>query len=143
MIHVDRRISRQAQKIHGISNGMLIGNPEPEKILPLFSEYIADSILVAHNAQFDVKFLRHEFGRLGISLSNRYICTLEMSRRRFPYLPDYRLETVCRHLFGTEEGCQLHRALDDARLVARVWMEMEGVSLPPSPLAGEGRGEGE
>lgn len=126
LICVKQKISFEAQMVNGISNEMLVGKPEPENVLPAFWDFIADSVLVAHNAKFDLKFLRHEFGRLGFSLTNSSVCTLEMSRRRFPRLPNHRLETVAMHVLGAREDYRFHRALDDARLVARMWMEMTG-----------------
>ncbi|MEI7673566.1 MAG: 3'-5' exonuclease [Deltaproteobacteria bacterium] len=114
------------QAIHGITNEMLEGQPKPEEVLPLFRTFIADSVLVAHNAAFDVRFLRHEFARLKMGLPNRHVCTLEMSRLHFPHLPDKTLETVYLHLFP-EAGLhrQNHRALDDARMTAKIWLKME------------------
>ena len=115
-----------AQRIHGISDEMLIGRPTPEQVIPLFNEFIRESILVAHNAQFDLRFLRSEFARLRMKLPHRHICTLEMSRSRFPHLRDHKLETVYRHLFGDTAGSsRRHRALDDARMTARIWLKME------------------
>jgi DNA polymerase III subunit epsilon len=115
------------QAIHGITDEMLEGRPKPEEVLPLFGAFIADSVLVAHNAAFDIRFLRHEFARLRMSLPNRHVCTLEMSRLRFPRLIDRTLETVYLHLFP-EAGLhrQKHRALDDARMTAKIWLKMEG-----------------
>jgi len=115
------------QAIHGITDEMLAGQPKPEEVLPLFHAFIADSILVAHNAAFDVRFLRHEFAKLKMGLPNRHVCTLEMSRLRFPHLPDRTLETVYLHLFHDAAFIrQNHRALDDARMTAKIWLKMEG-----------------
>jgi DNA polymerase III subunit epsilon len=115
------------QAIHGITDEMLAGQPKPEEVLPLFYAFIADSILVAHNAAFDVSFIRHEFARLKMGLPNRHVCTLEMSRLRFPRLIDRTLETVYLHLFP-ETGLhrQNHRALDDARMTAKIWLKLMG-----------------
>lgn len=125
LIDVVKQIPCAVRRIHGITNDMLIGKPRPEEVFPQFRDFIKNSILVAHNAQFDVRFLRYEFGRQGYGLDNRYLCTLEMCRKRFPRLPDHKLETVCRHLFGQHvEEVRMHRALEDARMVARVWLEM-------------------
>ena len=118
-------VSIPAQRVHGITNEMLRGMPKPEDALTDFHRFIGDSVLVAHNVSFDVTFLRYEFSRLGLGFNNLYRCTLTMSRRRYPTLRDHKLETVCRHLFGAlPEGARMHRALDDARMAARVWIEM-------------------
>lgn len=115
------------QAIHGITDEMLEGEPKPEEALPRFSEFIAGSVLVAHNAAFDIRFLSHEFARLKMGLPNRHLCTLEMSRRLLRRLPDYTLETIYLHLFP-EAGLhrQNHRALDDARMTAKIWLKMTG-----------------
>ncbi len=115
------------QAIHGITDEMLAGQPTPEEVFPLFNAFIADSILVAHNAAFDIRFLRHEFARLKMGLPHRHVCTLEMSRLRFPRLIDRTLETVYLHLFPDADFLrQSHRALDDARMTAKIWLKMEG-----------------
>jgi DNA polymerase-3 subunit epsilon len=125
LINAGKRIPFHARQVHGITDEMLIGAPAPAEVFEQFQSFVEASVLVAHNAAFDVGFLRHEFARLGMGFDKRYQCTLEICRKRYPKLPNHRLETVCRHLFGREmKGVRLHRALDDARLVARVWMEM-------------------
>ena len=124
LIDVNKRIPWQVQQVHGITNEMLEGEPKPDEVLPDFHEFITGSILVAHNAGFDIRFLRHEFALLGISLNNRSLCTLKMSRKLYPYLPNHKLETVGRYLLGRSCMRQRHRALDDARLAAMIWLEM-------------------
>ncbi len=125
LINAEKRIPFHAQQVHGITNEMLTGAPDPAEVFAQFQSFAKDCVLVAHNAVFDVGFLRYEFARLGMGFDKRYQCTLEMCRKKYSSLPNHRLETVCRHLFGREmDNVQLHRALDDARMVARVWMEM-------------------
>jgi len=127
LIKVKKRISLKAGLIHGITNDMLADQPEAENIFPRLKEFIGSSVLVAHNAPFDIGFLRYEFSRLGQAFNNRSICTLEMSKTRLPRLRNYRLETVYRAIFGKlPEGVQRHRALSDARMVAEIWRELRG-----------------
>jgi DNA polymerase-3 subunit epsilon len=127
LINPGKRIPIDAQLVHGITDEMLIGQPKPEVVFPLLSRFIRNSVLVAHNARFDIGFLSEEFGRLGLSLVNRYHCTLEMSRVRYPRLPNHKLKTVYRHVSGKSgEEIRAHRALGDARMVAAIWMEMTG-----------------
>lgn len=126
LINVGRSVPIQAQRVHGINNAMLTGQPSPKDVFPRFYEFVSGAVIIGHNARFDIDFLRHELGRLGLGLNNHLICTLELSRRLLPHLPDHRLETVARHLLGSlPEGMKLHRALDDARLTAQVWLAME------------------
>jgi DNA polymerase-3 subunit epsilon len=125
-LNAGKLIPLTAQKIHGIHGEMLTGKPGPEEVMPRFMAFISNSVLIAHNAKFDMTFLRYELARLGRSLPNRYLCTLEIIRKAYPELPNYRLETVYNHLLGDlAEGSRRHRAIDDARLVARIWLEFE------------------
>ena len=152
LVKAPKPISKNAQVIHGITDAMLIGKPTPEEVFPRFFDFIKDSVLVAHNAKFDIGFLRSEFARYRLSLNHRYICTLEMSRRHFPSLPNHKLGNVYRHLIGANRdmlrqpegtgvagtcpvnlkgpervpGNQPHRALGDAHMVAAIWLAMEG-----------------
>lgn len=125
LIDIESPIPKAVQRIHGITDEMLIGKPKADEVMPRLLDFIKNSILVAHNARFDVGFIRNEFARLDIALNNEYLCTLETSRRLYPGLVNHKLPTVYRHLFGhISEETRLHRALDDARLTAKIWMEM-------------------
>ena len=119
-------LPKNAQRVNGITDDMLIGQPAPETVFPDFRSFIGNACLVAHNAKFDRMFLRHEFARLGWGLPNRVHCTLRLSRQRIPYLPNHRLETVFRYLGGiVDDLVRWHRALDDARMAAFVWKRLE------------------
>lgn len=125
LINIGKKIPLQAQAIHGINNEMIRKEKKAEEVFPDFLSFIKDSVLVAHNASFDCRFLRYELGRLGLPFDNKHICTLKLSRKLYPKLANHRLETVYRHLVGNlPSEANLHRALDDARLVADIWMEM-------------------
>ena len=125
LIRVKEPIHWAAQQVHGITEEMLIGKPMADEVMLEFRKFITDSTLVAHNARFDMGFISDEFLRLGMGLTNPCHCTLELSRSLYPKLLNHRLETVYRHLFGRIPGeAKRHRALDDARMVARMWVEM-------------------
>ncbi len=124
LIFTNKAIEKKAQKVHGITSEMLAGQPKPEEALAAFRDFIGDSTLVAHNADFDVGFLRYEYWRLGHTFINRHKCTLKMSRKLYPGLLDYKLETVARYLGIEVDKNRRHRALDDAKITAKVWVEM-------------------
>ena len=125
LIDADKPITRAAQKIHGITREMLAGQPKAREALIAFQRFIGNSTLVAHNTDFDIGFLGFEYSRIGQGLRNRHICTLKLSRKLYPGLSDYRLETVAKHILGIEiDKNRRHRALDDARLTARIWIKM-------------------
>jgi DNA polymerase III subunit epsilon len=105
---------------------MIEDQQPPNEVFRRVREFIGNHVLISHNARFDGRFLRQEFACLGRRFSNRLMCTLELARERIPGLPNYRLETVARHLLvDLPSDLRLHRALDDARLTARVWLELK------------------
>lgn len=121
-------ISIWAFRIHGINRAMLVGQPRPVEVWPQVLEFIGSSPLVAHNAAFDCGCLRRELSLLGFGLTNPWHCTVSLARRLLPDLPNYRLETVYRHLCGSmPTKMRRHRALDDARLAAGIWVALKGV----------------
>ena len=166
LVQTSREIPFRASQIHGITDEMLIGQPTPAEVFPTLKSFLQDSIIIAHNAPFDLGFLRREYELLGTRFHHPHVCTLAMSRNRFPHLRNHKLETVYRHLMGrklrgeisqspatrfdpplilslSKDGLreraplpgvenkfhprmQTHRALDDARMVARIWLAMEG-----------------
>jgi len=64
LINCGRHITKKVQTINGITNDMLRNQPTPEEALTRFMDFISNSILVAHNAKFDITFLRHELSSL-------------------------------------------------------------------------------
>jgi DNA polymerase-3 subunit epsilon len=98
----------------------------PEFVFPAFLKFIKDSVLVAHNAWFDIGFLRREFERLQIPLNNQWICTMEMSRKRFPELSNHKLQTVYQHMVGSKSTLTPnHRALNGAKMAAAIWVAIK------------------
>jgi len=125
LMNSEKRISSSAFRVHGITRQEVAGAPGAEDVIPAIKAFIGGRPLVAHNAGFDTGFLRYEYARLGLRLTNKFFCTLRLSKRLLPSLPDYRLATVYRNLFAElPEETNLHRALDDARLVAGLWREL-------------------
>lgn len=126
LINTGTPISYGAWRVHGISEQMLAGKPTPAEVWPWLLEFVGSSPLVAHNAAFDRSFVQHELGLLGFVLLNQWHCTVQLARKKLPRLHNHRLETVYKGLFGRlPEDVQQHRALDDARMAARVWGELQ------------------
>ena len=130
LVYVRKRIPVSAWLIHGISNEMLEGAPESDEVFSKLKKFIGKSTIVAHNAQFDMGFLKYEFSRVGLEMNNRYKCTLQLSRQRYPRLPNHRLETVYRYVTGRRPDGQSHRALGDARMVAEIWKAVRDNGAP-------------
>jgi len=113
------------QRINNITDALLQGQPKSEDVFARFREFIGTNTLIAHNAVFDMSFLRAEFSRQGHNMTNPSVCTLQMSRNLLPGLPNYKLATVYRHLFGELPQDPQHRALTDARMAGRIWLELK------------------
>jgi DNA polymerase III epsilon subunit len=118
-------IPRDVQQVHGITDAMVHGQPTIEQIMPHFIEFLgeSDTILLAHNAPFDLSFLAIAFTRLGIAYPlHSLFDTLEMARRLYPTWHSHSLENVAARLKIVNKAA--HRALSDARLVKEIFLEM-------------------
>jgi DNA polymerase-3 subunit epsilon len=130
LINSGAAISYAAYRVHGISQRMLHGKPTPSEVWQTFLQFACNSPLVAHNAPFDSSFVKHELALLGHTLANHWHCTVRLARKKFPHLHNHKLDTVYRHLFGElPPDVQRHRALHDARMAARVWVELMGLRV--------------
>ncbi len=106
----------------GISNLTVKGMPPVEKVLRDFFRFVEDSILVIHNAPFDLSFLNHFGERCGLGrLSNTYIDTIEMSRSLFRRSRN-NLDILLARLGIVADS--RHRALGDAMATARAFLAM-------------------
>jgi len=109
------------QVLTGITTSMLVGAPRIEEVLPAFLEFAHGSVLVAHNAPFDVGFLRAAAARTGHAWPGyRVVDTVRLARRVVTRdeAPNHKLGTLAA-LFGAEVA-PTHRALDDARATVDV-----------------------
>ncbi|MCA1833987.1 MAG: DEDD exonuclease domain-containing protein [Actinomycetota bacterium] len=104
----------------GITDAMVAGAVTIDEALPSFLEFAGSSVLVAHNAGFDTRFLRTASQRLGYGiLDNDVVCTVRLARRLVrDEVPNLRLETLAHALHSRFEPC--HRALADARATTDV-----------------------
>jgi DNA polymerase III epsilon subunit len=124
LINVDQPIHPMAQKIHGITKEMLEGKPSASMIVPKFHKFIMNSVLVAHNANYDMRFIGNEFAMMGLLFNNVYFCTMSLGRSIYPELHGHDLESLYLHFYKRPPK-RLHRALDDARTTAKIWLKMD------------------
>jgi DNA polymerase III subunit epsilon len=125
LIACSNPLPKKIEEITGINSRMLQGQPSAEEVFPVFKKIIKDSPLVAHNAIFEEKFLQDEYSRLSQQFSNTIYCSLRESRRKLSSLRSHKLKNVFEYLFNElPGGVKLHRALDDARLTAMVWIRL-------------------
>lgn len=118
-------IPPEATRVHHITQPMVRGMPRVSAVLPQFVEFLgsSDTILLAHNARFDLGFLAMAMLQEQIDLPPHAVLdTLKLSRRCLSGVWNHRLETVAIHL-GVAE-CEDHRALSDARLAMWIFRAM-------------------
>jgi DNA polymerase-3 subunit epsilon len=99
-------------RITGITASLVRGNPTFDSLLPDLQPLVEGAVVVAHNAAFDYSFLSSAFARGGLPWDNQRLCTLRLSRRLFPGLHSYRLDSLC--AFVGYPLVQRHRAGPDA-----------------------------
>jgi len=132
LVHPGCPIPPTAIAIHGITDAMVADCPPAAELLPAFLEFCRATAVIAHNAKFDIGFLRAECERTGLTLfTSPVIDSCAMARRRMPGLPNYRLETLKR-LLGRGPR-QDHRALQDARDCLAVYLQAVEAGVPSPP----------
>ena len=149
-VNPERDMPEGAQAVHGLTNEFLSRHPTFMRIADEFLAFIADSELVIHNAEFDMRFINAELKRLGrepLSL-DRTLDTVAMARRKFPGA-QASLDALCRRFNIDTSARTVHGALTDARLLAEVFLELVGGRQPglalvrsevtsPAPMAEAG-----
>ncbi|MGV8892321.1 MAG: exonuclease domain-containing protein [Burkholderiaceae bacterium] len=122
LIQPGRKLSAESIAIHGITDVMLIGQPMIGKVLPQFHRFAQDTILVAHNAAFDMRFLQMLETRTGISFTQPVLDTLLLSQVIHPHQEMHSLEAIANRLGVDIVG--RHTALGDAIVTAEVLLKI-------------------
>lgn len=126
-LNPQRAMPAEAFAVHGLSDQFLADKPLFAAEAQRFLDFIADSPLVIHNAQFDMKFLNAELKRVALPpLSmERAVDTVMIARRKFPGAPA-KLDALCKR-FNIDLSARVkHGALLDAELLADVYLELMG-----------------
>ncbi len=115
-------IPEEITKLTSITDEDVKGAPKEREALLKFFEFAGDKLLIAHNANFDIGFIRVAAERCEIPFNNSYLDTLGLSRFVNPELKNHKLDTIVNHYkLGDFHH---HRASDDAEVTARVFIEM-------------------
>ncbi len=110
------------EKLTGIDDSMVINAPTIEEILPKFMEFCKDSVMVAHNADFDMSFISENCKRQKLVCDFTIVDTVAMSRYLIIGLGRYRLDNVAKALGIVLE--HHHRAVDDAECTALIFLKL-------------------
>ena len=106
------------RELTGITDEMVEGQPQFGKIAEHVAELLQDRIFVAHNVQFDSKFMTAELKRCCIKFNPPRLCTVKLARKVFPGQPSYSLHKLTESL-GLPDFNH-HRALDDTMAAAEI-----------------------
>lgn len=126
-INPERDVPAQATRIHGLTAEFLKDKPVFAEVVEDFLEFVGGADLVAHNAEFDMRFVNWELENLGRDpiAPTRVIDTLQMARSKYPGAQNS-LDALCRRLGIDNSNRSLHGALLDAQLLAEVYLELTG-----------------
>ena len=130
-VNPQKESSIAAKEKHGISDDFLRDKKLFNEVVPDFLEFIKDSPVVAHNGiAFDIPFLNYElkFNKLNV-ITNQIIDTLILARKLFPGSPA-NLDALCRRFDIDLSLRKKHGALIDAKLLAKVYLELKGGQQP-------------
>jgi DNA polymerase-3 subunit epsilon len=129
-LNPEMKIDEEAMKVHGITDEYVADKPLFKDIAQEFISFVEGSVLIIHNAKFDVGFLDQEFALAGLEVKLGEICQIVDSyaeaRRLRPGHAKYSLDALC-EIFNIDTSCRTqHGALLDASLLADMYLAMTG-----------------
>ncbi len=122
LVNPEKTISPKITEITGITNDMVRGARTIDRVLPEFMDFAKGACLVAHNADFDMGFVRAKAKKLGLPVENSVADTLTLSRVLLKDLKRHKLNLVAKHLDVPLENH--HRALDDAEATGKIFIKL-------------------
>ncbi len=122
LVDPGRGIPAASIPIHGITEDMVAGKPRIGEVLPVFHAFTQDTVLVAHNAAFDMRFLQLQEKATGIAFHQPVLDTLLLSAVVHPNQESHRLEAIAERFNVTVLG--RHTALGDALVTAEIWLRL-------------------
>lgn len=131
-LNPDRPMPAEALAVHGLGDDFLRDKPRFAEVADRFLDFIGpDARLIAHNADFDIRFLNAELrlAKRPELRPGRALDTAAMARQKFPGAPAS-LDALCRRFGVDNSGRDLHGALLDSELLAAVYLELIGGRQP-------------
>ncbi|MBE5880898.1 MAG: PolC-type DNA polymerase III [Lachnospiraceae bacterium] len=118
-VNPEEPIPFRIEQLTGINDSMVVDAPKIETVLPQFLEFCEGAVLVAHNADFDIGFIRVAAKRQNLAFDYTYLDTVALARVLLPNLAKYKLDHVAKALGVSLENH--HRAVDDAGATAEIF----------------------
>jgi DNA polymerase III subunit epsilon len=127
LINPERDVPEDAHRVHGHSAASLADKPVFGTVTEEFLAFLADDPLVIHNAEFDIRFINAELGRLGMEplTPSRVVDTLALARRKHPGAPNS-LDALCDRYRIDRSRRIKHGALLDAEILVEIYGELLG-----------------
>jgi len=122
LVDPERPLKPESIPIHGITEDMVRGQPNIDVVLPAFHEFCEDTVLIAHNAAFDMRFLQLKEERTGIRFTQPVLDTLLLSAVVHPNQESHKLDVILERLGVHIES--RHNALEDALATAEVFLKI-------------------
>lgn len=122
LVDPQRDLPWESVKIHGIRPEMLQGMPTVDEVLPRFHRFVSDTVLVGHNAAFDMRMLQLREASSGVRFVNAVLDTMLLSAVIHPAQTDHGVEAIAERLGVRVEG--RHSALGDALTTANLLLRM-------------------
>jgi DNA polymerase-3 subunit epsilon len=122
LVDPKRSIPAASIPIHGIEPEMVRGQPTIDQVLPAFHAFAEDTVLVAHNAAFDMRFLQLKQDQVGLAFDHPVLDTLLLSAVVHPNQDSHRLEALAERFNVTI--VDRHTALGDAMVTAEVFLKL-------------------
>ena len=121
-VNPEKHIPERVTEVTNITDDMVKDAETIDKVFPKILDFIEDSVLVAHNAPFDIGFLKQNAKNLGYEFNYTYIDTLSLAKDLFPDYKKYKLGKIAENLGIKVEVA--HRALDDVDTTVKVFKVM-------------------
>ncbi len=126
LVKPENEVSPFITRLTGITNEMLLDATNIHDALEMFSNFAEDSVLMAHNANFDMSFLNNNFKRhFDHGLENKCLDTLVLSRKYVKGIKNYKLETLANYFNINYIGA--HRSLKDCEITFEVYKNIEKI----------------
>jgi DNA polymerase-3 subunit epsilon len=122
LVDPQRSVPRDSIRIHGIKASDLEGQPKLAEVLPTFHRFCEDTVLVAHNAAFDMRFLELAEPESGVRFAQPVLDTLLLSAVVHPHQADHSLEAIAERLGVAVVG--RHTALGDALVTSEIFLKL-------------------
>ncbi len=112
----------EIEQLTSINDDMVLDAPVIDEILPKFMDFCQDAVMVAHNADFDMSFIKYNCSALGLDCEKTVLDTVALSRVLLPSLNRFKLDTVAKAL--NISLAHHHRAVDDAACTAEIFVKL-------------------